>query len=518
MNDRPIRFECPSCGRRLKARAEMASRTATCACGERVRVPNPVLTRRVLLLGAGAALLILAGLTAVLAVAPAAPRLPPEFAQEPPPTDAPPAPPPASFTPAAPPALPRKVETSEAPPTAPPAPRPGGEEAPKPAPVVAPEAPAPKPPVAKKPAAKPGRDQKAMLEEVKGAVALIQGKYGHGSGFLIRPDVVVTNSHVVLCDMMEDVTVHFATDGVPDDRGIKARLLYEDKGRDLALLWLEKPQSRPMLPLAKDFTPAGRPTAFVVGCPGQLDAGRALTHVAEPAQCEPDPERLGGKPFYRLTYSAAAEDVRIGLGNSGGPAVNDRGEVIGVLTRAAFRSDARPSGRAYCIPVGSVRDALDGLGHPSGWARHADQAAGRHARDIAAISVYGNAIIGAAVVEARYVLRQAGVNDGPVLAAYKQLNKRFAEMARPALAAAHGSSELTREQKQLLSSLQAELNQIRELALLPGVPYRNVLVSQDREKQCQKHFEAFCKDSGMTAEFVRLMVTDILREAGVDVK
>ncbi len=66
------------------------------------------------------------------------------------------------------------------------------------------------------------------------SVALVKGKVSSGTGFLIRPDLVATNAHVIDDEFVADLEVRFpsAADG---RRGpIRAELRYEDPRRDLA--------------------------------------------------------------------------------------------------------------------------------------------------------------------------------------------------------------------------------------------------------------------------------------------
>jgi S1-C subfamily serine protease len=368
------------------------------------------------------------------------------------------------------------------------------------------------------------------MDRVKQAVALVEGKYGHGSGFLVLPDVVVTNSHVVLCDMIEDVTVRFATDGVLDEKRVKVKLLCEDKARDLAILRLEQPQTRPTLPIAKEFKLAGKPEVFVVGSPSQGEPGVALGNVVESARCDEEVVLFDAKPFYRLTYAAGRGDVRIGKGNSGGPAVNGRGEVIGVLTRAAFRRDGRPDGKAYCIPATSVRSAMEAIGDAATWAAKIDAPTAHHARDIAVISVYANASIAYLLIDVRAeVPRAVRAWDGidlrelhklnkDLVEVFKSADKRFREMAQPAMKVALAGKELTAEQRNQLTAMNKDLKELREIASkqrFSSYEYRWATACDER---CQKAFDKFCKDSGMSDEFVQLMVTGALQEAGIDVK
>lgn len=374
------------------------------------------------------------------------------------------------------------------------------------------------PPEMQPPVAQPRRN--AAIDEAKQSVALIQGKFGSGSGFLVLPDVIATNSHVILCEMMENVTVRFSTDGVTDEAGLKVQLLYEDKTRDLAFLKLEKPQNRKCLPLAKAVNLEDRPEAFVIGTPAQ-DAGVALSNIVEPARCEEDVVLIGGKPYYQLSYSVRDSDIRIGRGNSGGPALNERGEVIGVVTRAAFSKKGRTTGTAYCIPVLSVRNALEAVGDSRGWPEKIARCSAHHAYDIATICVYANAIVAYLFVELR-----AGYSGSskslPRLTNYgvkvfHSVDKRFRGMALEANKVAGNSPHLSTDQKYRMGRLGAELDDLRKLVHNPNPTANEYRRASGCEARCQKAWAGFREESGMSDEVLRMMVIELLQEAGLEV-
>jgi S1-C subfamily serine protease len=65
------------------------------------------------------------------------------------------------------------------------------------------------------------------------AIALVRGRRGSGTGFLICTGLLATNAHVIALERIEDLHVSF-----PDLRSspLTAELLFEDMRRDLALL------------------------------------------------------------------------------------------------------------------------------------------------------------------------------------------------------------------------------------------------------------------------------------------
>ncbi len=170
---------------------------------------------------------------------------------------------------------------------------------------------------------------------------------GRGTGFLVDPGgMIVTNRHVA-GDRAAAYTV-FLTDG----RSFKADVVDIDPVNDLALLKIDA-NGLPTVPLAAaDDVRIGQTTVAIGNALGKyantvtrgilsglgrdLDATDGLTGTSE-----------------RLE-ELLQTDAAINAGNSGGPLLNSRGEVIGVDT--AVENGAH--GLGFAIPVSEVRKVL----------------------------------------------------------------------------------------------------------------------------------------------------------------
>jgi hypothetical protein len=212
----------------------------------------------------------------------------------------------------------------------------------------------------------PENDQrlKDILARVKKATPLVEGKNGAGSGFVVRPGILVTNAHVVEREILDDIKVRFVTLTDTDPKPIKPVLLYEDRVRDLAIFRIDAPQSP--LDLCDVGTELEGLRVAVVGNPAQAIGALKIGEVTFGSL--EAPARLDqGQIFYQLDAFAAP-------GNSGGPVVDQKtGKVVGVLT-----AGVRGRSTTWCIPYTDVAKALSRLPEADKEAAGAKVAAARH--------------------------------------------------------------------------------------------------------------------------------------------
>ncbi len=160
-----------------------------------------------------------------------------------------------------------------------------------------------------------------------------------GSGWVVRPDLVVTNAHVIAGST--DTTVTTAGGAELD-----ATPVYYDPRDDLALLRVNA--TLPTLPVSDRRDPGSE--AAVLGYPenGPYSVAPARLGDTRPTISE---DSYGNGPVDRMVI-ALRGTVR--SGNSGGPLIDSAGRVVGTIFAA---TTAGPPG-GFAVPAEDVLDAI----------------------------------------------------------------------------------------------------------------------------------------------------------------
>ncbi|MCR2762246.1 MarP family serine protease [Microbacterium sp. zg.B48] len=188
-------------------------------------------------------------------------------------------------------------------------------------------------------------DAAASVARVSG-VAFACGTSAAGSGFVIAPDRVVTNAHVVAGVQTPIVELP----GVPAREG---RIVYFDPIDDLAVIAVDGLGASP-LPVVPPLSPgtAGVIQGYPFGGPFSMVNAEVISAGAAEV-----PDIYGESTALRDIYALAAQ---VNPGNSGGPLLTADGAVGGVVfARAEADSD-----RGYAMTTAELEPILAGA---TGW-------------------------------------------------------------------------------------------------------------------------------------------------------
>ena len=175
-----------------------------------------------------------------------------------------------------------------------------------------------------------------------------QPREGSGSGFIVSKDgYILTNNHVVAG--MDKVQVILT-----DKRTFTAKVIGTDPTTDVAVIKIDG-DDFPTVPLGDDATARVGQWVLAVGNPLELDFTVTAGIISAKGRSNP----LPGRDSYRIRTSSRPTR-RSTPGNSGGPLVNIRGEVIGINSAIASQTGYY-SGYGFAIPIGLAHQVMNDL-------------------------------------------------------------------------------------------------------------------------------------------------------------
>src|SRR5437773_6204535 len=171
---------------------------------------------------------------------------------------------------------------------------------------------------------------------------------GAGSGFIIDADgSILTNNHVI--DRAERITVKLS-----DGRSLRARVIGADPDTDIALIKVDGQTGLPVAPLGDSSTLRMGEWVCAIGNPLGYEHTVTVGVVSF----------LGRKLFDMSLDNYIQTDAAINFGNSGGPLLNARGEVIGIntaITRNYGNIPGLIQGIGFALPIDLAKGVLDQL-------------------------------------------------------------------------------------------------------------------------------------------------------------
>lgn len=161
----------------------------------------------------------------------------------------------------------------------------------------------------------------------------LQGGRAQGSGFIVDPSgIIITNAHVV--KDAKEVTVKLT-----DRREYRAKVLGADAKTDIAVLKIDA-KNLPVLALGNTKDLKVGEWVLAIGSPFGFENTVTAGVVSAKGRSLPDDSYV---PFIQT-------DVAVNPGNSGGPLLNTRGEVVGINSQIYSRSGGY-QGVSFAIPI-----------------------------------------------------------------------------------------------------------------------------------------------------------------------
>jgi len=179
---------------------------------------------------------------------------------------------------------------------------------------------------------------------------------GAGSGYVIdKAGFILTNNHVV--EDAEEIYVKFQDMDALED-GLHAKVVGRDVLTDSALLQLTEMRKQPLTEVKFGDSSQIQPGDWVVAIGNPYRFSNTVT-VGVVSAVDRTPPDLAPVPGRDLEFIQT--DAAINRGNSGGPLLNIRGEVIGTNTAIVSDGNSGNIGLGFAVPINTITEILPGL-------------------------------------------------------------------------------------------------------------------------------------------------------------
>lgn len=169
-----------------------------------------------------------------------------------------------------------------------------------------------------------------MIQYATQACVTVSTDAGHGSGVIVSDDgLVITAAHVV--EGVNRLNVIFSN-GVE----LEAKVLVQDSKYDVALLKVPGSKYK-ALPIGKGLSTGLGEEAITIGTPSDIELGQSISKGI-----------ISGKRKHdEVLYIQT--DVAVSPGNSGGPLLNTKGQIIGIIERKLIGNGIE--GVGFALPI-----------------------------------------------------------------------------------------------------------------------------------------------------------------------
>lgn len=185
-----------------------------------------------------------------------------------------------------------------------------------------------------------------IFEQCAPSVAQISSDRGSGSGFLVAEGILVTNDHVVRPkNIGDEVNIKFHSAKGKEAEVKRGKIVKRIPHRDLAFILVETKLANLVFADFNKLKPGQEIVA--IGSPG-LEFGVLPNTISKGV--------IGGKSFIGLQEMLQL-NISVNGGNSGGPAIDVFGKVVGAITSTAIGKE----GIAFCVPSDQILEELKNL-------------------------------------------------------------------------------------------------------------------------------------------------------------
>lgn len=167
-----------------------------------------------------------------------------------------------------------------------------------------------------------------------------QSQGSRGSGFFIDPEGYILTAHHVI-DKAKDIEIRSS-----DGHRLPARVIAADNQIDLAILKAQSDRESPVLSLGDSDNISVGDLAVVFGYPFGRESSMNLGIISRAGRTYPD----------SASYDFIQTDAGAYPGGSGGPLLNSKGHVIGMITMASDRGNM-----GFATPINVIKRIIPRL-------------------------------------------------------------------------------------------------------------------------------------------------------------
>ena len=184
---------------------------------------------------------------------------------------------------------------------------------------------------------------RSMADRIAQSVVKLEARGSGGTGWFVKPQIIVTNKHVVKNDLSGNtfLTAHYPALSMGRDN--RARVIWAHPTLDLAYLEVDNPIGTP-LPLAANNELRPGDSILIVGFPWTATWNTPIASA--------------GKFTPNYLHGQMRLQADIQSGNSGSPVVNQAGKVVGVVTSGYSSRTTEPWYDAEMLPVSTIHSSL----------------------------------------------------------------------------------------------------------------------------------------------------------------